>query len=156
MKSFSIRKICYHLMNWTRYNKHDEAWSSANSLFKWSFRNRRRPCCLSSLTVSSDVSLQGDILLPELVTADVSQSFLLTIYKVDTDIFDHLQEGLTGAGFNDVRFWRVDCTFRDSTFTLLCYCAQLYVSYLHGNWIHSLLTELTRKKLKLFARRKVF
>ena len=91
-------------MNWTRYNKHDEAWSSANSLFKWRFRNRRRPCCLSSLTVSSDVSLQGDILLPELVTADVSQSFLLTIYKVDTDIFDHLQEGLTGAGFNDVRF----------------------------------------------------
>ena len=83
---FSIRKVWQHLTNWARHNKHDEAWSSAYSLFKWRFRNRRRPCCLSSLTVSSDVSPQGNILLPELVTAAVSQSFLLTNYKVDTSL----------------------------------------------------------------------
>ena len=83
---FSIRKIFQHLTNWARYNKHDEAWSSAYSLLKWRFRNRRRPCCLSSLTVSSDVSPQGNILLPELVTAAVSQSFLITTYKVDTSL----------------------------------------------------------------------
>ena len=83
---FSIRKVWQHLTNWARHNKHDEAWSSAYSLFKWRFRNRRRPCCLSSLTVSSDVSPQGNILLPELVTAAVSQSFLITTYKVDTSL----------------------------------------------------------------------
>ena len=81
----NFRKICQHFTNWTTYNKHDKAWSSAYSLFNWRFRNRRRPCYLSSLTVSSDVSLQGDIHFPELVTA-VSQSFLLPTYTMDTSL----------------------------------------------------------------------
>ena len=43
------RIICQHLPNWTRWIKRDWVWSSANSLFKWRFRCRRRRCCLSSL-----------------------------------------------------------------------------------------------------------
>ena len=43
------RIICQHLPNWTRWIKRDWVWSSANSLFKWRFRCRRRCCCLSSL-----------------------------------------------------------------------------------------------------------
>ena len=46
---FNSRKICQHLTNWTSWNKRDKAWSSANSLFEWRFRNRRRLCCLSFL-----------------------------------------------------------------------------------------------------------
>ena len=38
-------------MNKTRWNKRDNVWGHANSLFKWRFRSRRRRrlCCLSSL-----------------------------------------------------------------------------------------------------------
>ena len=46
---FNCWKLCQHLTNWTIWNKRDKVWSSANSLFKWSFRNRRRRWCLSSL-----------------------------------------------------------------------------------------------------------
>ena len=49
---FNSRKICQHLMNWTRWNMRDKVWSSANPLFKWRFRNRRRRCYLSSLLAS--------------------------------------------------------------------------------------------------------
>ena len=51
---FNSRKICQHFMNWMscNWNKRDKVWSSANSLFKWRFRNRRRYCCLSSLLAS--------------------------------------------------------------------------------------------------------
>ena len=51
---FNARKICQHFMNWMscNWNKRDKVWSSANSLFKWRFRNRRRYCCLSSLLAS--------------------------------------------------------------------------------------------------------
>ena len=44
-----LQKICQHLTNWTSWNKCDEVWGSANSLFKWRFRSHRRRCCLSSL-----------------------------------------------------------------------------------------------------------
>ena len=48
---FNSRKICQNLTNWTRWNWRNKVWSRASSLFKWRFRsrNRRRPCCLSSL-----------------------------------------------------------------------------------------------------------
>ena len=46
---FNSRKICQHLTNWTSWNKRDKVWSSANSLFKWRFRSRRRSYCWSSL-----------------------------------------------------------------------------------------------------------
>ena len=46
---FNSSKIYQHLTNWTRWNKRDKVWSSANSLFKWRFRSRRRSCCWSSL-----------------------------------------------------------------------------------------------------------
>ena len=51
---FNSRKICQHFMNWMscNWNKRDKVWSSANSLFKWRFRNRRRRCCVSSLLAS--------------------------------------------------------------------------------------------------------
>ena len=51
---FNSRKICQHFMNWMSCNwdKRDKVWSSANSLFKWRSRNRRRHCCLSSLLAS--------------------------------------------------------------------------------------------------------
>ena len=42
---FNSRKNCQHLTNRTRWNKRDKVWSSANSLFKWRFRSRRRRCC---------------------------------------------------------------------------------------------------------------
>ena len=47
---FNSRKIFQHFMNWMSCNwdKRDKVWSSANSLFKWRFRNRRRRRCLSS------------------------------------------------------------------------------------------------------------
>ena len=38
-------KFCQHLTNLTGWNKRDKVWSSANSLFKWRFRCRRRRCC---------------------------------------------------------------------------------------------------------------
>ena len=46
---FNSSKIYQHLTNWTRWNKRDKVWSSANSHFKWRFRSRRRFCCLNSL-----------------------------------------------------------------------------------------------------------
>ena len=51
IESFRIhlQKICQHLTNWTRWNKRDKVWSSANSLFNWRFRRRWRTCCLNSL-----------------------------------------------------------------------------------------------------------
>ena len=44
-----LQKICQHLRNWTSWKKRDNVRSSANSLFKWRFRSRRRSCCWSSL-----------------------------------------------------------------------------------------------------------
>ena len=41
----------------TRWNKRDKVWSSANSLFKWRFRCRRRRCCLSALLYVPRLSL---------------------------------------------------------------------------------------------------
>ena len=41
-------QIRQHLTNWTRWNKRDEVWASANTLFNWRFGSPRR-CCLSSL-----------------------------------------------------------------------------------------------------------
>ena len=46
---WNSRKIRQHSSNRRKRNKCDEVWSSANSLFKWRFCNRRRLCCLSSL-----------------------------------------------------------------------------------------------------------
>ena len=48
---FNSRIVCQQLTNWTRWNKRDTVWSSANPLFKWRFRNRRRRCCLRSLVM---------------------------------------------------------------------------------------------------------
>ena len=48
---FTSRKICQHLTNRTRWNKPEKVCSSANSLFKWRFRSRRRRFCLSSLII---------------------------------------------------------------------------------------------------------
>ena len=44
IQSFRIQlqKICQHLTNKTSWNKRGKVWSSAKSLFKWRFRNRRR------------------------------------------------------------------------------------------------------------------
>ena len=44
---FNPRKICQRLTNWTRWNKRDKVWNSAN--LKWRFRSRRRSCCLYTL-----------------------------------------------------------------------------------------------------------
>ena len=38
---FNSKIICQHLINWTRQNKRDEVWSSANSLFKSRFLSSR-------------------------------------------------------------------------------------------------------------------
>ena len=46
---FSSRNICQHLTNWTSWNKRDNVWSSANSLYKWRFRSRRHGCYFRSL-----------------------------------------------------------------------------------------------------------
>ena len=46
---FNFRKIRQHLMNCTRWNKHNKVWGSLNSLFKWCFRSCRWCCCLNSL-----------------------------------------------------------------------------------------------------------
>ena len=43
------RKIRQHLTSWTRWNKRDEVWTRANTLFNWRFRSRRRHRCWSSL-----------------------------------------------------------------------------------------------------------
>ena len=48
---FTSRKICQHLTNWTRWNRRDKVWSSANSLFMWLFPSCHRRCRLSSLTL---------------------------------------------------------------------------------------------------------
>ena len=45
MQFFRIQppqNICQHLANETRWNKRDQVWGNANSLFKWRFRSRRR------------------------------------------------------------------------------------------------------------------
>ena len=49
LTEFNSRNNCQHLTNWTRWNKRDKVWSSANALFKRRFRSCRRCCCLSSL-----------------------------------------------------------------------------------------------------------
>ena len=62
---FSSRNICQHLTiaNWTSWNNCDKVWSSANSLFKWRFRSRRRRCCLISLLWSMRSLLYKEIAL---------------------------------------------------------------------------------------------
>ena len=46
---FNSKGICQHLTNWTRQNKRDEVWSSANSLFKSRFCSSRcRRICTES------------------------------------------------------------------------------------------------------------
>ena len=60
---FHSKKSCQHLTNYTRWNKRDKVWSSANSLFKWRFRSRRRYRCLSSLLLQHK---QWTILQPHL------------------------------------------------------------------------------------------
>ena len=54
---FNSRTNCQLLTNWTRWNKGSKVWSSANSLFKWRFRSRRRRCCLKVMlhgTIGND------------------------------------------------------------------------------------------------------
>ena len=45
---FHSKKSCQHLTNYTRWNKRDKVWSSANFFFQWRFRSRGRCHCLSS------------------------------------------------------------------------------------------------------------
>ena len=48
---FNSREKYEHLTNWTRWNKREKVWSSANSLFSWRFRSRQsrhRRCCLQA------------------------------------------------------------------------------------------------------------
>ena len=64
---FKSKKICQHLTNWTRWNKRDKVWSSANSLVhKWRFRSRRRRCCLSSLITTTQRLRFRKFLFPHL------------------------------------------------------------------------------------------
>ena len=56
---FNSRIVCQQLTNWTRWNKRDKVWCSANSLFKWRFRNRCRRCCLSSLLMERRRNLRA-------------------------------------------------------------------------------------------------
>ena len=51
------KKTCQPVTNWTRWNKHYKVWDSANSLFKWRFRGRRRRCCFSSLIPAGQAGL---------------------------------------------------------------------------------------------------
>ena len=46
---FNSTKNYQHLTKWSKWIKCDTVWSSATSLFKWRFRDRRRRCCLNSL-----------------------------------------------------------------------------------------------------------
>ena len=46
---FNSKKNWQNLTNETRWNKRDKVWGSANSLFKWRFRSRRRRRCVNSL-----------------------------------------------------------------------------------------------------------
>ena len=46
---FNSGRISQHLTTWTGWNRRDNVWSSANSLFKWRFRSRRHYRCLKSL-----------------------------------------------------------------------------------------------------------
>ena len=57
------KKVCHHLTNWTRWNKRDKVWGSANSLFEWRFRSRRRRRLVNSLLSPSRsfyISLEED------------------------------------------------------------------------------------------------
>ena len=53
---FNSRKIRQHLTNWTKWNRREEVWSSANSLFVKRFCCRRR--CLSSILDEGDNTLK--------------------------------------------------------------------------------------------------
>ena len=50
IQSFRIQLQKYSF--WTRWNKRDKVWSSANSLFRWRIRVRRGRCWLSSLLIN--------------------------------------------------------------------------------------------------------
>ena len=67
LSEFNSRKICQHLTNWTSSNKRDKVWSSANSLFKWRFRRRRRPCCSSSLSLCQSLEQAKIIYFKKLI-----------------------------------------------------------------------------------------
>ena len=45
-------QIRQHLTNWTRWNKRDRAWRSANTLFNWRFRSCRRRWTLLKLSIN--------------------------------------------------------------------------------------------------------
>lgn len=71
---FNSRKNCQHLTNWTRWDKRDKVWSSANSLFKWHFLSRCHRHCLSALVKS-----QGGI---KWLGSSFSSVFVLFMMKV--------------------------------------------------------------------------
>ena len=53
---FKSRKNCQHLTNWTRWNKCYKVFSSATSLFKRHFLNRRCRCCWRVSIIISESS----------------------------------------------------------------------------------------------------
>ena len=71
---FKSRKNCQHLTNWTRWNKCYKVCSSATSLFKRHFLNRRCRCCLrvsiiisASSRKSRDLTIRVSVLLYRLI-----------------------------------------------------------------------------------------
>ena len=71
---FKSRKNCQHLTNWTRWNKCYKVCSSATSLFKRHFLNRRCRCCLrvsiiisASSRKSRDLTVRVSVLLYRLI-----------------------------------------------------------------------------------------
>ena len=64
---FISRENCQHLINWTPWNKRDNVWGSATSLFKWRFRSRHRRRWLSSLMTHDTVKAK----IPEMLKKEI-------------------------------------------------------------------------------------
>ena len=101
---FKSRKNCQHLTNWTRWNKCYKVCSSATSLFKRHFLNRRCRCCLrvsiiisASSRKSRDLTVRVSVLLYRLIALGDDgrestlqrRSFLFSFFLQKSNIVFH-------------------------------------------------------------------
>ena len=102
-------KNCQHLTNWTRRNKYYKVCSSATSLFKRHFLNRRCLCCLrvsiiisASSQKSCDLKVRVSVLLYRLIAFGARWA-RVDLAKEEFSFFFFLQK--TNIVFHHISYW---------------------------------------------------
>ena len=106
---FKSRKNCQHLTDWRRWNKCYKVCSSATSLFKRHFLNRRCLCCLrvsiiisASSQKSCDLKVRVSVLLYRLIAFGARWA-RVDLAKEEFSFFFFLQK--TNIVFHHISYW---------------------------------------------------